>query len=44
MNIPANNKRNLEEGHLTTQMSSCDEKGHFAKECPNKEEWKDDMI
>ena len=43
-NIPARNKRTLEEGNLTTQMFSCDEKRHFAKECPKKEEWKDDMI
>ena len=23
---------------------TCDEKGHFAKECPKKEEWEDGMI
>ena len=43
-NIPVRNKRTPEEGHLTTQMINCDEKGQFAKECPKKEEWKDDMI
>ena len=38
------NKRTSKEGSLTTHMFSCDEKGHFPKECPKKEEWKDDMI